>query len=109
MLDSPFDESYVDCLLALHRCRVNESGFAITVKVILNYIELFAGCGGLSVGLESEGFDLVFANELSPMAAETYAFNLLGPSFEAWGAPGVGCWYAENRWWVGRNATWLAP
>lgn len=43
----------------------------------MNYIELFAGCGGLSLGLESSGFELVMANELSPMAAETYAYNLL--------------------------------
>ena len=43
----------------------------------MNYIELFAGCGGLSLGLESAGFELVLANELSPMAAETYAYNLL--------------------------------
>lgn len=41
----------------------------------MNYIELFAGCGGLSLGLKSVGFDLLVANELSPMAAETYAFN----------------------------------
>jgi DNA (cytosine-5)-methyltransferase 1 len=41
----------------------------------MNYIELFAGCGGLSLGLKSAGFDLTMANELSPMAAETYAFN----------------------------------
>ncbi len=43
----------------------------------MNYIELFAGCGGLSLGLQSVGFQLTIANELSPMAAETYAFNLL--------------------------------
>ena len=43
----------------------------------MKYIELFAGCGGLSLGLESVGFELVFANELSPMASETYAYNLL--------------------------------
>lgn len=43
----------------------------------MKYIELFAGCGGLSLGLESAGYDLFFANELSPMASETYAFNLL--------------------------------
>ncbi len=43
----------------------------------MNYIELFAGCGGLSVGMKTAGFDLVLANEISPMAAETYAFNLL--------------------------------
>jgi len=44
----------------------------------MNHIELFAGCGGLSLGLESEGFEMVLANELSPMAAETFAFNHLG-------------------------------
>lgn len=42
------------------------------------HIELFAGCGGMSLGLESAGFDLFMANELSPMAAETFAYNLLG-------------------------------
>lgn len=42
------------------------------------YIELFAGCGGLSLGLESVGWELELANELSPMAAETFAYNLLG-------------------------------
>lgn len=41
----------------------------------MHYIELFAGCGGLSLGLKSVGFNLVIANELSPMAAESYAFN----------------------------------
>lgn len=42
------------------------------------YVELFAGCGGLSLGLESSGWELELANELSPMAAETFAYNLLG-------------------------------
>lgn len=41
------------------------------------FIELFAGCGGMSLGLQSKNFDLVLANELSPMAAETFAFNHL--------------------------------
>ena len=43
----------------------------------MKYIELFAGCGGLSVGLESLDYKLIFANEISPMASETYAYNLL--------------------------------
>ena len=41
----------------------------------MNHIELFAGCGGLSLGLESVGFELALANELSPMASETFAYN----------------------------------
>lgn len=41
----------------------------------MNFIELFAGCGGLSLGLKSVGFEMLMANELSPMAAETYAYN----------------------------------
>lgn len=41
----------------------------------MNHIELFSGCGGLSLGLEHSGFELVMANELSPMAAESFAFN----------------------------------
>jgi DNA (cytosine-5)-methyltransferase 1 len=43
----------------------------------LNHIELFAGCGGLSLGLDKAGFELALANELSPMAAETFAYNFL--------------------------------
>jgi site-specific DNA-cytosine methylase len=31
------------------------------------FVELFAGCGGMSLGLETAGFQLFFANELSPM------------------------------------------
>jgi len=44
----------------------------------MNHIELFAGCGGLSLGLEKSGFELLLANELSPMASETFAYNHLG-------------------------------
>ena len=43
----------------------------------MKYIELFAGCGGLSLGLKSVGFNLSFANELSPVASTTYANNLI--------------------------------
>lgn len=48
----------------------------------MNHIELFAGCGGLSLGLEAAGFELVLANELSPMAAESFAYNLLNDNLE---------------------------
>jgi DNA (cytosine-5)-methyltransferase 1 len=49
----------------------------------VNFIELFAGCGGLSLGLKSVGFELVMANELSPMAAETYAYNFFNEDLQA--------------------------
>jgi DNA (cytosine-5)-methyltransferase 1 len=49
----------------------------------VNFIELFAGCGGLSLGLKSVGFELVMANELSPMAAETYAYNFFKEDLQA--------------------------
>ncbi|TQP62428.1 DNA cytosine methyltransferase [Vibrio cholerae] len=49
----------------------------------MNHIELFSGCGGLSLGLAKAGFELMLANELSPMAAETFAYNLLAEDLEA--------------------------
>lgn len=41
------------------------------------YVDLFAGCGGLSLGLESAGGELTLAIERSPMAAETFFRNLV--------------------------------
>ncbi|WP_432471792.1 DNA cytosine methyltransferase [Amphritea sp. HPY] len=49
----------------------------------MNHIELFAGCGGLTLGLEAAGFELVMANELSPMAGETFAYNFFGENLSA--------------------------
>ena len=41
----------------------------------LTYIDLFAGCGGLSLGLEQAGFFPVYVNELNKDALETYLTN----------------------------------
>lgn len=41
----------------------------------LSVVDLFAGCGGLSLGLESAGFTPVMVNELSPDAMMTYLDN----------------------------------
>ena len=38
-------------------------------------IDLFAGCGGLSLGLEFAGFQPVYVNELNKDALETYLIN----------------------------------
>ncbi|CAA6828484.1 MAG: Cytosine-specific methyltransferase [uncultured Sulfurovum sp.] len=45
----------------------------------MKYIDLFAGCGGLSLGFESVGFELGLAIEKSPMASETFYHNLIKP------------------------------
>jgi len=45
----------------------------------MKYIDLFAGCGGLSLGFESVGFKLGLAVEKSPMASETFYHNLIKP------------------------------
>ena len=39
------------------------------------FIDLFAGCGGLSLGLEQAGFYPVYVNELNKDALETYLIN----------------------------------
>ena len=53
-----------------HLTAVNNDG-------TLSYIDLFAGCGGLSLGLEKAGFRLVLAVEKSPMAAQTFYHNFI--------------------------------
>lgn len=39
------------------------------------FIDLFAGCGGLSLGLEQAGFTPVLVNEIVPQFCETYRRN----------------------------------
>jgi len=38
-------------------------------------IELFCGCGGMSVGLKNAGFDIVYANDINEDALKTYRKN----------------------------------
>lgn len=44
-------------------------------KKSLKVVDLFAGCGGLSLGLEQAGFEPVFVNELNDDARATYIRN----------------------------------
>lgn len=70
-----FDQSNPRCINDTahwhkHLTSVNKDGR-------LTFIDLFAGCGGLSLGLEKAGFQSVLAVEKSPMAAETYYHNFI--------------------------------
>ncbi len=68
----------------------------------MNHIELFSGCGGLSLGLEQSGFELTMANELSPMAAESFAYNFFNENLEELARTGE---QAENTLWLNSNFT----
>lgn len=46
-------------------------------SIVPTCIDLFAGCGGLSLGLKGAGWEGVFAIERDPMAFETLSNNLL--------------------------------
>jgi DNA (cytosine-5)-methyltransferase 1 len=41
----------------------------------LKFIDTFAGCGGLSLGLKNVGFNPVLINEIEPKFLESYYFN----------------------------------
>ena len=72
----------------------------------MNHIELFAGCGGLSLGLEKSGFKLTMANELSPMAAESFAYNFFNENIEELAKTGQ---RTENTLWINSNFSELKP
>lgn len=44
-------------------------------------VSLFSGCGGLDLGLERAGFEVVFASDLDPYCARSYDLNFPGVPF----------------------------
>ncbi len=45
------------------------------MKLRYKFIDLFAGCGGLSLGMENAGFTPIYVNELNPDAMHSYLRN----------------------------------
>lgn len=51
---------------------------------MLNFIDLFAGAGGMSLGFHQAGLSCSLAVEVSPMAGETYFRNFISSEPRAW-------------------------
>lgn len=58
----------------------------------LRTLDLFSGCGGLSLGFHAAGFEIVGSVELDPLAAESHARN-----FQRKAPPGVQVLHAKAR------------
>lgn len=63
------------------RKRTSKSDIKKTIRDMPKYtfVDLFSGCGGLSLGLSMAGLQGRFAVERDPMAFETFSDNFLGP------------------------------
>ncbi|MEZ8542939.1 DNA cytosine methyltransferase [Vibrio splendidus] len=72
----------------------------------MNHIELFSGCGGLSLGLKHCDFELTIANELSPMAAESFAYNFFDENLEKLGKEAKP---SKNVFWLNSNFSDIKP
>ncbi|WOD08843.1 DNA cytosine methyltransferase [Marinomonas sp. GJ51-6] len=56
-------------------------------KTVGNYIDLFSGCGGFSLGLGKAGWKGVFAVEKDPMAFDTFKHNLIDGKYNHFNWP----------------------
>jgi DNA (cytosine-5)-methyltransferase 1 len=47
-----------------------------TLKNPFSVVSLFSGCGGMDLGFYKEGFKILWANDIDPVACETYKRNI---------------------------------
>lgn len=47
-----------------------------TLKNPYSVVSLFSGCGGMDLGFYKEGFKILWANDIDPIACETYKRNI---------------------------------
>ena len=52
-------------------------------KPVLRVVSLFSGSGGMDLGFERAGFDVVWANDVNHWACETFRKNFKGEIVEA--------------------------
>jgi DNA (cytosine-5)-methyltransferase 1 len=62
---------------AKNKTKSSETVFEQKTNLPLRTVDLFAGCGGLTLGLHKAGHNLLFAVEKDPMAFETFQTNFL--------------------------------
>lgn len=62
------------------------------------FVDLFSGCGGLSLGLAMAGLEGQFAVERDPMAFETFSANFLSERKLPIGKFAWPTWLAEKAW-----------
>lgn len=57
------------------RVAAPKSSYALMAVPKVRVISLFSGCGGSDYALQREGYEIVWANDIWPLAAEIYAEN----------------------------------